>query len=90
MPGGHRNPRIGPLDTMSGVRRECAKLYRQARRGDLDIQDATRLVHILRTIGELLASEVIERRIDGLEAHAKITAGHMGIRELTLIKRQAG
>ena len=40
MSDGARKMRIGPLDTVGGVCTELAKVYREARRGDLDMSDA--------------------------------------------------
>ena len=60
--------RIGPLITVGGVVSELGKIYRQARRGQLDTQDATRLAFILREIRIALEASDIERRLDALEA----------------------
>ena len=43
-------------------------MYREARRGDLDIGEATRLTYILREIRCALEAGDIERRIEALEA----------------------
>ena len=42
-----RNVRIGHLDTVGGVVVEMGRVYRQARRGDIDTMDAGRLVYML-------------------------------------------
>ena len=60
--------RIGPLDTVGGVVTELGRVYREARRGDLDIGEATRLAYILREIRCALEAGDIERRIEALEA----------------------
>ncbi len=59
--------RIGQLASIGGVVSELAKIYRAARRGQLDTQDATRLAFILREIRIALESTDIERRIETLE-----------------------
>ena len=59
--------RIGPLDTIGGVVTELGRIYRQARRGELDVGDATRLAMILREIRSALEAGDIERRIEELE-----------------------
>ena len=59
--------RIGPLDTVGGVVTELGKVYREARRGALDLGDATRLAYILREIRCALEAGDIERRIEELE-----------------------
>ena len=59
--------RIGPLDNVGGIVSELGKVYRQARRGQLDTQDATRLAFILREIRIALESSDIEKRLEVLE-----------------------
>ncbi len=60
--------RIGRLDTVGGVVTELGRIYREARRGELDVGDATRLAMVLREIRCALESGDIERRIADLEA----------------------
>ena len=59
---------IGRLDSVGGVVTELGRIYRQARRGELDVGDATRLAMILREIRCALEAGDIERRIAELEA----------------------
>ena len=63
--------RIGPLDTIGGVVTELGKVYREARRGVLDIGDATRLTYILRELRCALEAGDIERRIEELEQRGR-------------------
>lgn len=63
--------RIGKLDTVGGIVRELGRLYREARRGQIDIADSTRLAFILKTIREALEASEIERRIAILEAETR-------------------
>ena len=60
--------RIGPLNSVGGVISELGKIYRAARRGELDVGDATRLAMILREIRSALEAGDIERRIEELES----------------------
>ena len=60
--------RIGRLDTVGGIVTELGRVYRQARRGELDLGDATRLAYVLREIRCALEASDIERRIEALEA----------------------
>ncbi len=60
--------RIGRLNTVGGVVTELGRVYREARRGSLDLADATRLAYILREIRCALEAGDIERRIEALEA----------------------
>ena len=59
--------RIAPLTTIGGVLTELGKIYRAARRGQLDVGDATRLAFILREIRIALESSDIEKRLEALE-----------------------
>ena len=59
--------RIGPLDTVGGVVRELGRIYREARRGELEVGDATRLAMVLREIRCALEASDIEKRIEALE-----------------------
>lgn len=55
------------LDTLLEVRREMAKVYREARSGLIDSQEATKQVWILQAIGKVIVDYDIEKRIDALE-----------------------
>ena len=59
--------RIGPLSTVGGVVSELGKIYRAARRGQIDVTDATRLAYILREIRCALEASEIEKRLGDLE-----------------------
>jgi len=59
--------RIGRLDSVGGIVSELGRVYREARRGELDVGDATRLATILREIRSALEAGDIERRIEKLE-----------------------
>lgn len=45
-----------------------AKLYREARAGKIDVQDASRLANILMLIGRMIEGSDFERRLEALEA----------------------
>lgn len=55
------------LDSLSDVKREMSKCYREARSGVLDVQDSTKLVWILQAVGKVIESSDIEKRIEILE-----------------------
>jgi len=61
-------PRIGQLNSLTAVRREMVKVYREARQGQLDRQDASRLVFMLTAIGRLIESSDLEQRLEKVEA----------------------
>ncbi len=67
----HKKPkRIGPLSDVAGVTRELRKLYREARRGEIDTIDLSRFVAAMREIRGSLAVETFEARITALEEAA--------------------
>ncbi len=71
--------RIGPLTDVAGVLLELLKLYREARRGEIDTIDLSRFVATMREMRGSLAVETFEKRIVALEqAAAKREAGGQG------------
>lgn len=56
-----------PLSSAVDVRREQAKVYREARGGNLDKQDAAKLIWMLGEIRKSIELEEFERRISELE-----------------------
>jgi hypothetical protein len=59
--------RIGPLKDMGGVIREIAKIYREARRSELETGEATKLVMVLRELRCCFEIRDIEQRLKALE-----------------------
>src|SRR4051812_39609332 len=55
------------LDTMARVRRELARVYREARAGMLDVADASKLANILQIMGRMIETSEVETRLDALE-----------------------
>ena len=55
------------LDTLQDVRREMAKVYREARSGLVDVQDATKLTWCLQAVGKVIEGSDLEKRIEILE-----------------------
>ena len=74
----HEKPRIGPLKDVGGIRRELGRVYRDARSGDLEPADASRLAFILKQIRECVVDRDFEGRIAALEAAR--AGGHPGFR----------
>ena len=63
-----RKVRVGKLDTIGGVVTEMGKIYRQARRGNLETLDAVRLARVLCEIRRALetnASSIYMGKISG-------------------------
>jgi hypothetical protein len=55
------------LNTLEDVRREMAKVYREARGGGMDASEAGRFAYILSGIGKMIEATDIERRIVQME-----------------------
>lgn len=68
-----KSPSIPRLDltTMEHVRAELARLYRQAKNGNLDISSASKLAYILSLLAKIIEGSDIEKRIEALEANPK-------------------
>ena len=56
-----------PLQSLEDVRREAARVYREARAGRLDTSEASKLSFMLQGIGKMIEAGQIERRIEALE-----------------------
>lgn len=59
------------LATIEDVRRELARLYREAKSGTRNVQDASRLAHMLGLLGRMIEGADLERRVLALEAAAQ-------------------
>ncbi|TVO65940.1 hypothetical protein [Denitromonas ohlonensis] len=66
-PAKRRVPPI-KLHTLRDIKTELGKVYREARAGKLEPQDATRLAYLLRQIADLTVQTDLEDRITALEA----------------------
>ena len=56
-----------PLASAGDVARELARLYRQARAGQMEVQDASRLANILQILVRCIETSDIEARVIALE-----------------------
>lgn len=65
-----KSKRIGPLTDVAGVTRELRKLYREARRGEIDTIDLSRFVAAMREMRASLVVATFEKRITALEEDA--------------------
>lgn len=55
------------LNTLEDVRREMARVYREARDGIIDSSEAGRFAYILTGIGKLIEATDIEKRLSQME-----------------------
>jgi hypothetical protein len=56
------------LDTLQDVRREMAKVYREARSEMIDPGTASKLVWVLQAVGKVIEGSDLEKRVEALEA----------------------
>jgi hypothetical protein len=63
-------PRVVRLKTLDDVRVEMARLYREARVGDMDASKAGKLAYLLTQIAALVRDTDLERRLTALEREA--------------------
>lgn len=66
LPASKPAPKINLQDARA-IRRELAAVYRDARAGKIETQDATRLGYLLNLLGQALEREELETRIEALE-----------------------
>lgn len=57
-----------PLKSAENVRAELARLYRQARAGEIEVADASRLGNLLQILGRMIETSDLEQRLEKLEA----------------------
>ena len=63
-----RGIRIGPLASVGGVVTEMGRVYRQARRDELGVEKAGKLIYMLSQMRSALEVAALEARVDALEA----------------------
>ncbi len=73
-----RNIRVGPLVTVGGVVREMGKLYREARKGTLQVEKASRLIYMLSQLRVALETAALEARV----AHTADSTGPVETEEV--------
>lgn len=57
-----------PLATANDVRRELARLYREGKAGQREVQDVSRLANVLQILGRMIETGDLETRIEALES----------------------
>ena len=58
------------LDTLGDVKAQLARIYREAKGGKINTQDASRLANILAILARLIEGSELEARITALEGQA--------------------
>jgi hypothetical protein len=59
--------RRADLATLTDVRRELGRVYRDMRKGKIASHDGTRYTYVLKAIADLIAQSDLEARIEALE-----------------------
>lgn len=62
--------RIDKLGTVEGVSLEYQRVYRMARRGQMDVTIASKLAHMLKNLASIHTDHDLEKRIEALEDQA--------------------
>jgi hypothetical protein len=74
-----QGPRVGHLDSLTGILSEMGAVYREMRRGQMAISDGSRLIYCLRCMRDVIETITIERleqrldRVEGLQNGGTIT-----------------
>ena len=55
------------LNTLEDLRRELARVYRDARAGTIDVSEAARLTYILTGVGKFIEAADLEKRLAQME-----------------------
>ena len=56
------------LNTLSDVKREMTKVYKESRSGIIEIVDASKLVWMLSAVGKIIEVSDLEKRVEALES----------------------
>jgi hypothetical protein len=68
-------PRVGHLDSLSGILSEMGAVYREMRTGRTTISDGAKLIYSLRCMRDVIETVVLERiesrleQLDGMSPH---------------------
>lgn len=60
-------PKVGPLTTLTRVRAELARVYKDARQGLVSTPDASRLAFVLMSLAKLIEQTDLETRMAAIE-----------------------
>ena len=70
MSEGHRKNRSARFDTIDDVVTEMKVIYRLTRRGEIEVEEASKLFQMLKHILAGLEVVELERRVEALEMHS--------------------
>jgi hypothetical protein len=62
-----RGPRVGHLDSLTGILKEMGCVYREMRKGTTPIGDGSRLIYSLRCMRDVIETIALDRLEDRLQ-----------------------
>jgi len=62
--------RFPPLHNLEGIQHNLQRVFREARRGELDVNEASKLAYILKILADMRMSADLEERLSDLEAES--------------------
>jgi hypothetical protein len=72
-------PRRIDLSTLRDIRLEMAAVYRRMNSGEIETAEGTKLVYVLRQIGDIIEMADIERRIEAIEERQALISSGRGL-----------
>jgi hypothetical protein len=79
-------PRVGHLDSLSGILSEMGAVYREMRTGKTPIADGSRLIYSLKCMRDVLETVVLERiesrleQLEGMRPHGHTASDRATVR----------
>jgi hypothetical protein len=79
-------PRVGHLDSLSGILSEMGAVYREMRTGKTPIVDGSRLIYSLKCLRDVIETAALERiesrleQLEGMSTHGHTTSDPPTIR----------
>ncbi len=65
-----KTERTTPLKKIESVRAEMSRVYWAARNGKIEVNAGSKLIYMLKTIGDTIKDDDLEKRIEALEKEA--------------------
>jgi len=62
-----KRKRLPPLNTIDGIHHNMQQVFREARQGNIDVAEASKLVYMLKIMFEVSAAQDMEKRLNELE-----------------------
>ncbi len=65
--GEAKQKRIQPISNVIHVRQHMVRIFKEARRGEMKVEDASRLIYMLSIVQKAFESSDVEKRLKDLE-----------------------